>query len=117
MFGIHGVRLLSYKVRLNAEFHCLLHLYSMIHILKFTTVPCCVFLPENSVQSEYTQVPRERLAPGTVADFPGSLVANHLGGTLKATTYPQDKGRLVNWVAYFREGWDDPGIWKSAVSI
>lgn len=74
-------------------------------------------VPENSVQSEYTQVPSERLAPGTVANFPASLVANHLGGSLKATTYPQDKGRLANWVAYFREGWDDPGIWKSAVSI
>lgn len=74
-------------------------------------------IPENSVKSEHTQVPRERLAPGKLANFPGSLVANHLGDTLKVTPYPQDKGRLANWVAYFRYGWDDPAIWKSAVSI
>lgn len=72
---------------------------------------------ENSVEPEHTQVPRERLTPGKVANFPGSLVVNHLGDTQQATSYPQYKGRLANWLTYFREGWDDPGIWKSAVSI
>lgn len=66
--------------------------------------------------SEHTQVPRERLAPGKLANFPGSLVAN-LGDNLKATSYPQNKGSLANWVVYFGDGWDDPGIWKSAVGI
>lgn len=70
---------------------------------------------EDPAESEHTRVPRERLAPGKLANFPGSLVANHLAATLGATSYPQDKGRLANWVAYFRDGWDDPGIWKSAV--
>lgn len=74
-------------------------------------------VPENSAELERAQVPREHLAPGKVANFPGSLVANSLANTLEATSYPQDKGKLANWVAYFREGWDDPGIWKSAVSI
>ena len=72
--------------------------------------------PEDSAESEHT-VPRERRMPGKLANFPGSLVANHLGDTLKGTAYPQNKGNLANWVAYFRYGWDDPGIWKSAVSI
>ena len=60
---------------------------------------------------------RERLTPATVANFPGSLAANQLGDSLETTSYPQRKGKLANWVAYCREGWDDPGIWKSAVSI
>ncbi|KAM0793955.1 aquaporin-like protein [Usnea florida] len=57
---------------------------------------------------------RERLTPATVANFPGSLAANQLGESLETTSYPQRKGRLANWVAYCREGWEDPGIWKSA---
>ena len=74
-------------------------------------------VPETSVESEHTQVRHESLAPGKLANFPGSLVANHLGDNLKTTYYPQSKGRLANWVLYFREGWDDPAIWRSAVSI
>ena len=58
----------------------------------------------------------EALAPGKVANFPGSLVANQIQQAVQTSSYPQDKGTLANWVAYFREGWDDPGIWKSAVS-
>lgn len=58
----------------------------------------------------------EALAPGKVANFPGSLVANQIPQAVKTSSYPQDKGKLANWIAYFREGWDDPGIWKSAVS-
>ena len=72
---------------------------------------------ENPVEPERTPVPRKRLVPGRIANFPGSLVVNHIGIYLNATSYPQDKGRLASWVAYFREGWDDPAIWKSAVSI
>ena len=67
----------------------------------------------NPVEPEH----RERLRPATVANFPGSLAANQLGDSLETTSYPQHKGRLANWVAYLREGWEDPGIWKSAVSI
>ena len=74
-------------------------------------------VPETSVESEHTQVRHKSLAPGKLANFPGSLVANHLGDNLKTTFYPQSKGRLANWVLYFREGWDDPAIWRSAVSI
>lgn len=58
----------------------------------------------------------EALAPGKVANFPGSLVANQIQHAVKTSSYPQDKRKLANWVAYFREGWNDPGIWKSAVS-
>ena len=72
--------------------------------------------PRNSVDAE-NRVLCEALAPAKVANFPGSLVANQIGHTLNASSYPQDKGKLANWLAYFREGWDDPGIWKSAVSI
>lgn len=72
--------------------------------------------PESSEDAEHRMI-CEALAPGKVANFPGSLVANQLGQTAKASSYPQDKGKLANWVAYFRDGWDDPSIWKSAVSI
>lgn len=73
--------------------------------------------PENSVESDDTRVPlRETRAPAKVANFPGSLVANQLGDTVKASSYPQDKRNVAHWVAYFRYGWDDPGIWKGAVS-
>lgn len=72
--------------------------------------------PESSEDAEHRMI-CEALAPGKVANFPGSLVANQLGQTAKASSYPQDKGKLANWVAYFREGCDDPSIWKSAVSI
>ncbi len=74
-------------------------------------------VPEDSAATEHDRVLCESLAPGKVANFPGSLVANQLGDNLKASSYPQDKGKLANWVAYFKEGWDDPDIWKSAVSI
>ena len=76
-------------------------------------------MPESSedAAAERTRVPCETLAPGKVANFPGSLVANQLGHAVKSSSYPQDKGKLANWVAYLREGWDDAGIWKSAVSI
>ena len=73
--------------------------------------------PENPAESEQNRLRREGLAPGKVADFPGSLVANQLKTTPKASFYPQDKRNLANWVAYLREGWDDPAIWKSAVRI
>ena len=71
---------------------------------------------ENPVDSEHTRMLCETRAPAKVANFPGSLVANQLGGGLKTSSYPKQKGELANWIAYFREGWDDPGIWKSAVS-
>ena len=74
-------------------------------------------VPSDSAEQEHPQMPRERLTPEKVANFPGSLVANSLGDSLEATSHPQHKGRLANWVTYFREGWDDPSIWKSAVSI
>ena len=71
---------------------------------------------ESSVDAEPNRITCEALAPGKVANFPGSLVANQIQHAVKTSSYPQDKGKLANWVAYFREGWDDPGIWKSAVS-
>ena len=74
-------------------------------------------VPENSIEPEHTPMLRESLAPAKVANFPGSLVANHLGSKIKSTAYPQEKANVANWVAYFRDGWDDLGLWKSAVSI
>ena len=73
--------------------------------------------PENPAESEQNQLRCEALAPGKVANFPGSLVANQLGDTPRNSSYPKDKAKLANWVAYIREGWEDPAIWKSAVSI
>lgn len=71
--------------------------------------------PEDTNQSEYSRMLCETRAPGQVANFPGSLVTNQLRDNLKTSSYPKDKASLANWIAYFREGWDDPGIWKSAV--
>lgn len=60
---------------------------------------------------------RERLSPTKAANFPGSLVVNHLDVGPKTTCTPQNKRSVADWVAYFKDGWDDIGIWKSAVSI
>ena len=56
------------------------------------------------------------LQPGPVANFKGSFVLNSLPAIpdSAAPTIRQSKG--PDWVAYFRAGWTDVGIWKSAVS-
>ena len=71
--------------------------------------------PEDLAQLQHGGMLCETRAPGKVANFPGSLVTNQLKDNLKTSSYPKDKASLANWIAYFREGWDDPGIWKSAV--
>ena len=62
------------------------------------------------------QVTQERLSPGRVANLAGSLVVNNLDVPPKVTVVKGDKGKAAAWVTYFTEGWDDIGIWKSAVS-
>ena len=59
----------------------------------------------------------EQLSPGKVAKFPGSLVVNSLEDQRKQSAFPRDKRRIGSWVLYFTDGWDDVGIWKSAVGI
>ena len=59
----------------------------------------------------------ERLSPGQVANFAGSLVVNNLDVAPKATVVRGNRGKAAVWAIYFTEGWDDTGIWKSAVSI
>ena len=59
----------------------------------------------------------ERLSPGQVANFAGSLVVNNLDVAPKATVVKANTGKAAVWAVYFTEGWDDVGIWKSAVSI
>ena len=59
----------------------------------------------------------EQLEPGQVANFPGSLVVNNLENPPKRYALPKDKARVADWALYFRDGWDDVGIWKSAVRI
>ncbi|KAI9812196.1 MAG: hypothetical protein M1827_004862 [Pycnora praestabilis] len=55
-----------------------------------------------------------RDVPSDFADFKGSFVFNdvskHRGGRVSA----EYKTRTSSWIAYFREGWNDVHIWKSA---
>lgn len=59
----------------------------------------------------------ERWSPAQVANFPGSLVVNNLDIAPKATVVRGNKGKAAVWAVYFTDGWDDIGIWKSAVSV
>ena len=59
----------------------------------------------------------ERLSPAEVANFAGSLVVNNLDITPKAIVVRGNKGKAAVWAIYFTDGWDDIGIWKSAVSV
>lgn len=59
----------------------------------------------------------ERLSPAQVANFAGSLVVNNLDVAPKALVVRGNKGKAAVWAAYFKDGWDDIGIWKSAVSV
>lgn len=59
----------------------------------------------------------ERLSPAQVANFAGSLVVNNLDIAPKAIVVRGDKGKAAVWATYFTDGWDDIGIWKSAVSV
>lgn len=56
------------------------------------------------------------LKAAKTANFPGSFVVNHLDEAPRRYSTPQDAGKLADWAHYFRDGWDDVGIWKSAVS-
>ena len=59
----------------------------------------------------------ERLSPGQVANFAGSLVVNNLDVAPKAIVLRGNRGKAAVWAIYFTDGWDDIGIWKSAVSV
>ena len=66
---------------------------------------------------EKLQIPHEQLTPGETANFPGSLAVSRFDPAPKATAIRGNKGKTAAWAVYFTEGWDDIGIWKSAVSI
>ena len=59
----------------------------------------------------------ECLSPAQVANFAGSLAVNNLDITPKAIVVRGNKGKAAVWAIYFTDGWDDIGIWKSAVSV
>ena len=59
----------------------------------------------------------ERLSPGQVANFAGSLVVNNLDVAPKATVVRGNRGKAAAWANSFTERGDEIGIWKSAVSI
>ena len=71
-------------------------------------------MEENKQGSDESR-PAEQLTPGQVANFPGSLVVNNLEDPPKRYATPKDKAKVADWVLYFRGGWNDVGIWKSAV--
>ena len=51
--------------------------------------------------------------PGQAATFRGSLVASHTEERVEHCI--SRKGFASNVATYIREGWDDIGVWKSAV--
>ena len=53
--------------------------------------------------------------PAEAANFPGSLVVNQLESLPRRHVVPLQKGNGAAWLHYFSGGWDDLGIWKSAV--
>ena len=55
------------------------------------------------------------LQPGPVAHFKGSFVLNNLPPIPNTATPTIRQSRFPDWIAYFRDGWTDVGIWKSAV--
>ena len=54
--------------------------------------------------------------PSAIVDFRGSLVSNHLLQPVASNQKVRKASRISYWDHYFRDGWDDIGIWKSAVS-
>lgn len=52
-----------------------------------------------------------------IARFRGSFVIDHLNELPKARGPRQHKIRRMDFAAAFGEGWNDVGIWKSAVRI
>lgn len=53
--------------------------------------------------------------PGPIANFKGSFVTDHLTDLTQYHVSSLPKTRREAWVAGFKEGWTDMGIWKSAV--
>ncbi len=77
---------------------------------------CYLSMDDSKGPQDGPQV-EERLSPGQVANFAGSLVVNNLGVAPKATLVRGNRAKAAVWAVYFTEGWDDVGIWKSAVSV
>lgn len=50
-----------------------------------------------------------------IAKFRGSFVIDHLNELPKVPSPTQRKTRMMAFMAAFGEGWNDVGIWKSAV--
>lgn len=50
-----------------------------------------------------------------IANFRGSFVIDHFDDVPASYSVANHKPRIQNWVAVFRDGWGDVGIWKSAV--
>ena len=53
--------------------------------------------------------------PGPVAQFRGSFVLHNLAPTPDSAAPTIRESKVPDWIAYFRHGWTDVGIWKSAV--
>lgn len=71
------------------------------------------YYPSENSKPQRTQT---SLQPGPVANFKGSFVLNSLPPIPDSAAPTIRQGRVTDWVAYFRAGWTDVGIWKSAVS-
>ena len=54
-------------------------------------------------------------APAPIANFKGSFVYKDTTTPFVSET-PIRKSGISEWAVYFRDGWTDVGIWKSAVS-
>ena len=76
-----------------------------------------VNMDDSKALRDEAQIPREHPSPSQTANCPGSLLVNQLEAVSNATAVRGNKGRTAAWAVYFIEGWDDIGIWKSAVSV
>lgn len=69
-----------------------------------------VNMDDSKALHDEAQIPREHLSPSWTANFPGSLLVNHLEIASNATAVRGNKGRTAAWAVYFVEEWDDIGI-------
>lgn len=55
------------------------------------------------------------MVPSKSAQFRGSLVPKHVESPHDQEP-PLNKARASEWITYFKDGWDNVGVWKSAVN-
>ena len=53
----------------------------------------------------------------SMSDSKGPQDGHQVDVAPKATLVRGNRGKAAAWAIYFTEGWDEIGIWKSAVSI